>query len=210
MKTAWRWVSTQTLRGLLLLVPAAVTVVFVVWLSTTIEASLKPVFEVFLPQGWYVPGLALLLFLLSALALGLLMRNMLMRTLLEFTERWMVRLPLVGSVYPVVRQLTDLFSGKNQGPSGSVVLVSFPDLGAQVIGIVTTGAEATGLAELPAEHDLVYIPMSYGIGGFTLILPRTRLKPMNMKPGEALQMVMMGGIGQARAAVAPNPPVTGV
>ena len=53
---------------------------------------------------------------------------------------------------------------------------------------------------VPPDHDLVYIPMSYQIGGFMLILPRSRLQPLNMKPGEALQMIMMGGIVQ------PKPP----
>lgn len=194
----WRWLTAQTLSGLLLLVPLAVTVIFLVWLSRTIELSLKPLFEIFLPVGWYVPGLALVLFLLSALVIGLLTRNMLLRKLLEVTERWMVKLPVVSSIYPVVRQLTDLFSGKGQGPNGSVVLVSFPDLGAQAVGIVTAPAEELHVEWVPPDHDMVYIPMSYGIGGFMLIVPRTRLQPLNMKPGEALQMIMMGGIVQPK------------
>jgi uncharacterized membrane protein len=194
----WRWITGQALRGLLLLVPLVVTVVFIVWLGRTIEAALKPLFEVFLPAGWYVPGLAVVLFLLCAFVLGLLTRNVLMRKLVEFTERWMTRLPLVGSIYPVVRQLTDLFSGKNQSQSGSVVLVSFPDLDAQAVGIVTRAAENPRLPWVPADHDLVYIPMSYQVGGFMLVLPRSRLQPMDMKPGEALQMILMGGIVQPK------------
>ncbi len=194
----WRWVTGQALRGLLLLVPLVVTVVFIVWLGRTIELALKPLFEVFLPVGWYVPGLAVVLFLLCAFVLGLLTRNVLMRKLVEFTERWMTRLPLVGSIYPVVRQLTDLFSGKNQSQSGSVVLVSFPDLDAQAVGIVTRAAESPQLPWVPADHDLVYIPMSYQVGGFMLVLPRSRLQPMDMKPGEALQMILMGGIVQPK------------
>lgn len=199
----WRWLTGQTLRGLLLLVPLAVTVIFIVWLSRTIESSLKPLFTILLPAGWYIPGLALLLFLFCALILGLLTRNVLMRKLVEVTERWMVKLPVVGSIYPVVRQLTDLFSGKSQSQNGSVVLVSFPETGAQAVGIVTRPAESMNLPWIAADHDLVYIPMSYQMGGFTLILPRTQLQPLNMKPGEALQMIMMGGMVQ------PKPPIAG-
>lgn len=197
----WRWLTGQTLRGLVLLVPLVVTVTFIVWLSRTIESSLKPLFEIFLPVGWYVPGLALLLFLLTALLVGLLTRNVLMRKVVEVTERWMVKLPVVGSVYPVVRQLTDLFSGKNQGQGGSVVLVRFPGTGVQAIGIVTRSAESMQLPWLAPDHELVYIPKSYQMGGFTVVLPRSQLEPLNMKPGEALQMVMMGGMVQ------PKPPV---
>ncbi|MDB6059957.1 MAG: hypothetical protein JWM78_60 [Verrucomicrobiaceae bacterium] len=200
----WRWLTSQTLRGLLLLVPLVVTVIFIVWLSRTIESSLKPLFEVFLPSGWYVPGLALVLFLLCALILGLLTRNVLMRKLVIWTERWMIKLPVVGSIYPVVRQLTDLFSGKNQSQGGSVVLVTFTETGAQAIGIVTRPAETMQLPWLAADHDLVYIPMSYQMGGFTLVLPRSQLQPLSMKPGEALQMVMMGGMVQPKPAATPG------
>ena len=38
----WRWVTAQTLRGLLLLVPLLVTVKFVVWISGYIERMLRP------------------------------------------------------------------------------------------------------------------------------------------------------------------------
>lgn len=196
----WRWLTGQTLRGLLLLVPLVVTVTFIVWLSRTIESSLKPLFELVLPVGWYVPGSALVLFLLTALLVGLLTRNVLLRKLVEVTERWMIKLPVVGSIYPVIRQLTDLVSGKNQSQGGSVVLVTFPGAGVKAIGIVTRPAESLQLPWLPADHDLVYIPKSYQMGGFTVVLPRVQLQPLNMKPGEALQMIMMGGMVQPKAA----------
>lgn len=202
----WRWLTGQALRGLLLLVPLVVTVAFIVWLSRTIESSLKPVFEIFLPAGWYVPGLALVLFLLTALIVGLATRNVLMRKLAEVTERWMVKLPVVGSIYPVVRQLTDLFSGKNQGQGGSVVLVSFPGTTMQAVGIVTRPAESMQLPWLAADHDLVYIPMSYQVGGFTLVLPRSQLEPLNMTAGEALQMMMMGGMVQPKTSISTASP----
>ena len=208
MGKLWQWLTSQTLRGLLLLVPLVVTVAFIAWLSRTIEEALKPAFEFVLPVGWYFPGLALLLFLVTAFVLGLMTRNVLMQKILEITERWMTRLPVVGSIYPVVRQVTDLLSGKGANQGGSVVLVTLPDTDTQVIGIVTRAADEGGRQTwLPPEHEMVFVPMSYQMGGFTLILPRTQLAPLDMKPGEALQMVIMGGIVQPRPA-RPEPPAT--
>lgn len=199
LRALWQWLSSQTLRGLLLLVPLAVTVEFVVWLSRSIETTLRPLFEFLLPAGWYIPGLALVLFLVLAFVLGLLTRNVLMRKLLELTERWMTKLPVVGSIYPVVRQLTDLLSGKGSNQQGSVVLVSLPDTDTQVIGIVTRPADSIQQPWLPPDHELVFVPMSYQMGGFTLILPRAQLQPLDMKPGEALQMIIMGGMVQPKS-----------
>jgi uncharacterized membrane protein len=197
-RTIWNWLWAQTLRGLLLLVPVIITVECIVWLSRTLETQLQPVATFLLPPEWYVPGLAVLLFLAGALVLGLLTRNVLLRKIIELTERGVARMPVIGSVYPVVRQLTDLLSGVDKSQSGSVVLVSLPGAAAQVIGIVTQPGETAQLPWLPPETDLVYIPMSYGVGGFTLLLPRAQLQPIDMKAGEALQMIMMGGMTQAR------------
>ena len=198
MQKLWQWVTSQTLRGLLLLVPLVVTLQFIFWLVTTIEAALKPLFELLLPGGWYVPGLAVFLFLVMAFVLGLMTRNVLLRKTLEITERWMTKLPVVGSIYPVVRQVTDLLSGKTNSQSGSVVLVTLPDGDTQVIGIVTRPADGQRQDWVPADSEMVFVPMSYQMGGFTLVLPRTQLQPLNMTAGEALQMAIMGGITQRK------------
>ncbi len=200
MQKVWHWVTAQTLRGLLLLVPLVVTIAFIVWLARTIESALKPVFEGLLPPSWYFPGLAVLLFLLTAFVLGLMTRNVLLRKTLEITERWMVKLPVIGSVYPVVRQVTDLLSGKSTNENGSVVLATIPESDTQVIGIVTRAADGQAPNWLPTGCEMVFVPMSYQMGGFTLILPRDQLQTLDMKPGEALQMVIMGGMVQPKSA----------
>lgn len=200
MQKIWQWVTSQTLRGLLLLVPLVVTIAFIVWLSRTIETTLKPIFEWLLPVGWYFPGLAVLLFLITAFALGLMTRHVLLRKTLEISERWVTKLPIIASIYPVVRQLTDLLSGKNSNENGSVVLATIPDTDTQVIGIVTRPADGQSPSWLQPDCEMVFVPMSYQVGGFTLILPRSQLQTLNMKPGEALQMIIMGGIIQ------PKPP----
>lgn len=198
IRTFWRWLSAQTLRGLLLLVPVIVTVEFIVWLSRTIEAALKPLVSVFIPGDWYIPGLALAVFLVCAFALGLLTRNVLMRKFVDVTEQLMTKTPVIGSIYPVVRQLTDLLTDKDKNQNGRVVLVSMPDSGAQVLGIVTQSGAERPASWLPEDCDLVYVPLSYQVGGITLILPRSRLQYLDVKPGEALQMIIMGGMVQPK------------
>jgi uncharacterized membrane protein len=194
----WRWLSAQTLRGLLLLVPIIVTVEFIIWLSRSIEAALKPLVGLFIPGDWYIPGLALAVFLCSAFLLGLLTRNVLMRKFVNVTEQLITKTPVIGSIYPVVRQLTDLLTDKDKNDNGKVVLVSMPDSGAKVMGIVTQSGEARPAAWLPEDCDLVYVPLSYQVGGLTLILPRSRLQYLDVKPGEALQMIIMGGMVQPK------------
>jgi uncharacterized membrane protein len=196
----WGWITAQTLRGLLLLVPLLVTVVFVIWISGYIEQTLRPLILLVVPASWYIPGLALVLFLLAAFLLGVATRNVLMRKVGEVLEHWVERTPVIGRIYPVVRQLTDLLSGKNQSPGSRVVLVDVAGVEGRVFGIVLQQG-GHGIAWLPDDCDLVYLPMSYQVGGYAVVLPRARLTPVDMSPGEALQMIVMGGLGQKAGSV---------
>ena len=49
----WLWLSSQTLRGLLLMVPLIITIECIVWMSRTIENQLQPVATLLLPPEWY-------------------------------------------------------------------------------------------------------------------------------------------------------------
>lgn len=193
IRLLWRWLSAQTLRGLLLLVPIVVSVQFLVWLARTLEMQLQPVVTLLLPASAYFPGLAVLLFLLSAFVVGVLTRHILMRKVVTVLENWLEKTPVIGSIYPVVRQLTDLLSDRGKD-NGKVVLVDLPGGQGQAIGLVMVQGGRDRIDWLPPECDLVYLPMSYQVGGYSLILPRANLRPLDMKMGEALQMIVMGGV----------------
>jgi len=192
----WSWLTAQTLRGLLLLVPIVVSIQFLVWLARTVELQLKPVFELVLPPGMYFPGLAVLLFLVGAFVLGLLTRHVLMRKTVAILEAMLAKTPVIGSIYPLVRQLTDMLADRGVDEGSKVVLVTLPGDAGQAIGLVMLQGGRDTPEWLPANCDLVYLPMSYQMGGYSLVLPRERLLPLNMKTGEALQMVLMGGIAR--------------
>jgi len=196
IRQLWRWLTAQTLRGLLLLIPIVVSIQFLVWLARTVELQLKPVVETVLPVGAYFPGFAVLLFLLAAFVVGVLTRHVLMRKVVSLLERGLEKTPVIGSIYPVVRQLTDLLADRGANENSKVVLVDLPGGQGQAIGLVMLQGGKDKPEWLPADCDLVYLPMSYQMGGYSLILPRTAQRPLNLKTGEALQMVIMGGMTQ--------------
>ncbi|HUX82349.1 MAG TPA: hypothetical protein VMV35_05895, partial [Halothiobacillus sp.] len=46
----------------------------------------------------------------------------------------------------------------------------------------------------------VFIPMSYGIGGFTCLVPRDKVIPLpDLTPQQALRFAMAGGVGGGKA-----------
>ena len=64
-----------------------------------------------------------------------------------------------------------------------------------MIGFVTQD-DTSRLPDFAKQSDsvLVYIPMSYMIGGFTLLIPRKDIHPCNMGMDEAMRFVLTAGI----------------
>ena len=130
---------------------------------------------------------------LVLLVIGLLVNAYLVRRLIDFGERWLLRVPVLKTVYGAIRDLTSLVRvGDGGGELQRVVLV---DVGpGRVIGFVTQ--ESAGLPGMPEDPTLVavYLPMSYQIGGYTLYLPRDRLQPTDLSVEQAMRIVLTGGL----------------
>ena len=107
-------------------------------------------------------------------------------------RRILYQLPLIKTVYRAMRDLFDFFSPKEQG-LGEVVAVTYN--GTEMIGFVTQTDEKK-LPESFRGQDkvLVYLPMSYMIGGFTVFISREHVRPVNMSMEEAMRFALTAGI----------------
>jgi uncharacterized membrane protein len=65
----------------------------------------------------------------------------------------------------------------------------------EIIGFITQ-EDPQRLPEALSNQDsvLVYIPMSYMIGGFTLLIPRADVRPCQMNMEEAMRFALTAGI----------------
>lgn len=185
--------SSTLLKGLLTILPISLTVYFAYWLGVTTENLLSTPLMWLVSERYYYPGMGLIAGVLVLLVIGLLVNAYLVRRLIEFGERWLLRVPVLKTVYGAIRDLTSLVRvGDGGGELQRVVLV---DVGpGRVIGFVTQ--ESAGLPGMAADPSLVavYLPMSYQIGGYTLYLPRDRLQPTDLSVEQAMRIVLTGGL----------------
>ena len=92
----------------------------------------------------------------------------------------MLSVPVVRSIYGAVKDMIGLL-GDEKGPALQVVSLTLPGSDWRVIGFVTR----SDFADLPAgvggpAEVAVYLPMSFGIGGYTVIVPRGAITPIDM------------------------------
>ncbi len=185
-------ISTNLLTGFITLLPIVLTLYFLYWLAVTSELVMGAALRWVLPEALYFPGLGILAGLVLLFVVGLLMKAVLIRQLFNFSEKILFQLPFIKTIYRAMRDLFDFFSPKKEG-FGRVVIVNFN--GMEIIGFVTQ-EDSSRMPDAFTNQDslLVYIPMSYMIGGFTLLIPREDLSPCNMSMDEAMRFALTAGI----------------
>lgn len=195
------FISRKILTGLITLLPVVLTLYLSYWLVVSTESLLGMLLRTVLPPGLYRPGMGVVAGLVVAFVAGLLMHALVVRRLFALGEQIFSRLPLIKSVYFAIRDLLDYFSPNRKQEFGQVVSVSFGETGMELIGFVTQ----TDPARMPAglgqpDSVLVYLPMSYMIGGYAIMVPRTAVRPLDMGMEEAMRFVLTAGVTGERSA----------
>jgi uncharacterized membrane protein len=193
-RTLSRALRSVLLRGLVTVLPVMVTLYLLWWLAAAGEALFGAALRTLLPTGWYVPGLGLLGLLVLVFMVGLMTEAWLVRSLVRMTEQALERIPLVKTVFGGVRDLAAFVTGGGQERLTRTVHVAIaPDIG--LIGFITRD-DAQGLLPPGRAEDCVavYLPMSYQVGGFTVLVPRERLTPLDMPAPEALRLILTAGV----------------
>ena len=202
----FRSIGTTLITGMITILPIVLTIYLLYWGAVSSERVLGGALRLVLPEVLYFPGLGTLAGLVAVFLVGLLMRAVLVRQLFAFREEILYHLPIIKTVYRAIRDLFEFFSPKKEN-FGRVVIVKLG--GMEMIGFVTQEDPAR-LPEAFRERDsvLVYLPMSYMIGGFTLLVPRNKIEPCNMSMDEAMRFALTAGITGKN--VNSHPPRSGV
>ena len=191
-------IGTTLLTGIITVLPIVLTLYLLYWLAITSEDVMGGVLQWALPKVVYFPGLGTIAGLIIVFLVGLLMKAVLVRQLFTFGEGIVYRVPILKSVYSAIRDLFDFFSPKKEH-FGRVVIVKVN--GMEMIGFITQ-EKPERLPESLRNPDsvLVYLPMSYMIGGFTLLIPKDDIKPCQMNMDEAMRFVLTAGITGQKSA----------
>jgi uncharacterized membrane protein len=185
-------ISKTLLTGFITLLPIVLTIYLLYWLAVSSERVLGGALRWLLPDATYFPGMGMIAGLAVVFVVGLMMKAILVRQLFAFGEQVLYKLPLIKTVYRAMRDLFDFFRPKDEG-YGHVVTVNIN--GMEMIGFITQ-EDSSRLPESFQDRDsvLVYIPMSYMIGGFTALVPRKDIRPCKMSIDEAMRFVLTAGI----------------
>ena len=188
------------ITGLVTILPIVVTLYLLYWFADISESILGQIIRLFIPDHIYHPGMGLAAGILIVFLVGMLMNAGIIRKWFTLSEHLLYRTPVVKSLYGSVREFFEFFSHPRDKEFLEVVFVPFGDKDIWRLGFVTK-TDMNRVVGQPSDEELlaVYLPLSYQIGGLTLILPRSRVRPVTIPVEEAWRLVLTAGV-----AVAPD------
>lgn len=183
------------LTGVLTVLPVLATVYLLIWLFTTAESFLGRPLQLLIPAGFYHVGMGLAVGIAAIFVVGVLMRAYIVRRLFALTEKIFLNVPLIKTIYAALRDFFGLFAGQDDQVSLQVVTVKIPGSDMRLMGFVTRDHFSDLPDGVAGEGEVaVYLPMSYQIGGYTVFMPRSQIKPVAMSREQAMRFVLTAGL----------------
>ena len=148
-------------------------------------------------ETYHLDILGFLLAIALVYILGRLVASLLGRTALAALERFVLRIPLVRTIYTSIKQVTDFFilSKTTADRFSRVVAVQYPRTGIWSLGLVTNTALPAITAVTAEEMLTVFIPSSpTPVTGYTITAYKKDVIDLDMDIEQALRFIISGGV----------------
>jgi uncharacterized membrane protein len=193
-----RFVRRYVIAGLLVWVPIVVTVLVVRFILDLMDQTLLLLPASVRPEtliGIHIPGLGLVLAVLLLIFTGMLVSNIIGRSLVGLWEDLMNRIPFVRALYSGVKSFSTTILS-NQGNSfKKVLLIEYPRQGIWSIGFQTAGDLPLISAHTGEPQVCVFIPTTPNpTSGFIVMVPRSQAIELEMSVDAAIKMIVTLGV----------------
>jgi uncharacterized membrane protein len=188
-------ITKTFMTGLATVLPIAVTLYLLYWLADVSESILGQFIRIFLPDHIYHPGMGFAAGVLIVLIVGMLMNAWIVRQWFAWSEHLLYRTPIVKTVYGSVREFFDFISHPHDKEFLEAVFVPFGDKRTWSLGFLTKSDMNVCFTDSSQEELVsVYLPLSYQIGGLTIVLPRSHIRPAAISTEEAWRFILTAGL----------------
>jgi uncharacterized membrane protein len=183
-------------KGLAVILPIGVTLYLLWRIGSAAEELVGGLLKRLMPPEYYVAGYGVFAGFTLILFVGLLTKSYVAQRLIDFGEHLLRKIPVVKTIYGALRDAMSLFASDDpRRRAGRAVLVRVFDGNTRVLGFITRDE----LGDLGAGTTLngmvaVYLPLSYAIGGYTLLVPRASIEAIAMTGEDALRFAVTAGM----------------
>lgn len=179
--------------GLKAFVPIALTLAIVIWLLNILETFFGRFLRFIIPTQYYFTGLGIIVGIIFIFILGLLVNAWLISRVYNLADRIVKRIPFIKTIYNAIQDMLNFFHQSQESTQQQTVLLQTPF--GKVIGFVTRET----LTDLPIATDnpedvLVYVPLSYTIGGLIMVVSKQAITPLSWPAEQVMGFILTAGM----------------
>jgi len=172
--------------GLKVVLPLTFILFVLYWLIGSTENLFGSVLKALFGEKFYFYGSGLLLAFGIILLMGLLLQTKTAKIIYSHVDQTIKQLPIINSLYRMSSNMISFLAKERDQQAQHVVLVKTP-LG-KMMGVITS--DQPDIGSDTSNMVVVYIPMSYQIGGYSILIPRQNLEFLTIGVEEAFQVAM--------------------
>ena len=177
------WLIKNFLRGLVIVVPIALTIYIVYEVFIRIDRLLP----YHMP-----PGAGFVILIAVIILIGALASNFVVRRFLRLTDAIFTRAPLVRLIYASLKDLLEAFVGDKKRFDKPVAVAVTDEV--TTLGFVTQ--DDLAFLGMPGKVA-VYLPFSYSMAGVLLVVPASRVTPIAAESANVMALIVSGGVSRA-------------
>ena len=169
-------------RGLLVLAPITITLYIIIFALNWLDGLIPAI---------NIPGLGLVIVLATITLAGYLTSTIVIKSVFEYFERGVLKIPLISLIYSSLKELMGAFVGEQKKFDKPVIVFMDRENGIQRLGFITQDDLSNlGLQDMVS----VYLPHSYNFSGNFYIVPQSNVKPINVSRTHFMKFIVSGGV----------------
>lgn len=186
------------LTGIIFIAPFAITGWFIWWAINFIDAKVAPFIpDRFVPQinGYDIPGIGVIFFLIVTTIAGALAKGYVGRQFAKFIGATILRFPIIRPIYNALKQIIETIFERSDQSFQYACIVEYPRKGIYAMGFVSVEAQGELREKLGKDLLAVFVPTTPNpTSGFLLYFPREDIIMLDMSVEDAAKQIISAGL----------------
>ena len=187
--------------GILVTAPVAITFYmaykFIFWVDRLVGQMMPPKLQSYVTDilPFTVPGLGLIILIVALIVVGMFAAGFMGKFFMRLGEWIVYKLPLISSVYSLLKQVFETFLSTKTQAFNKVVLLEYPRKGIWILGLVSSETKGEVKKLLKEEMLNVFIPTTPNpTSGFLIFVPKSETIELDMTVEEGIKFIISGGL----------------
>ena len=194
-------ISAYLFTGILVTAPVAITFYmaykFIFWVDRLVGQMMPPKLQAYVIDilPFTVPGLGLIILIVVLIVVGMFAAGFMGKFFMRLGEWIVYKLPLISSVYSLLKQVFETFLSTKTQAFNKVVLLEYPRKGIWILGLVSSETKGEVKKLLKEEMLNVFIPTTPNpTSGFLIFVPKSETIELDMTVEEGIKFIISGGL----------------